>query len=59
MDYILEIKQFSKEVYRLGLMVGGMPDGREEQFNSPAKMSEVRQFERCNAARTACSLSER
>ncbi len=46
MDYILEIKELSKEVYRLGLMVDGMRDGREEQFNSPAKMSEVRQFER-------------
>lgn len=46
MDYILEIKELSKEVYRLGLMIDGMRDGREEQFNLPAKMSEVSQFER-------------
>lgn len=46
MDYISEIKELSKEVYRLGLKVKGMRDGREEKFNSPAKMSEVRQFER-------------
>ncbi len=46
MDYISEIKELSKEVYRLGLRVNGMLDGREVQFNSPARISEVRQFER-------------